>query len=140
EGELLVVPPDLGVADVVLQRPEFLEGAAPGLLIHPLQRAEVLREGLLDPVDQTLGDGLSLLAEALLDEGAGEGEAHGAVGGLDAAPPAGRDLLLAGELLLKIEILLDEILGQGGGRGTEEVPREVGPDLVGIAGLEDLVE
>src|SRR5690606_2971256 len=139
EVQTLVATPDLGVADLVLQGLELFEGAGARLFVHPVQAAKVLGKGVLDPLDEAAGDLLALLAEVLANEGAGEGEADGAVGGLQAAPKARRDLLLAGEDLLKLEVLADEGLGERGGGDAQKMPGEVGGEFVGPPAPQDFV-
>src|SRR5690606_11091121 len=91
--ELGVVAPEIGVADLVVQRLGLLERAAAGGVVHPRERGLAPGEGVFDGGDHLEGDVLAGAREALLDEGLAHDLAEAVVGEADAALPSRREPL-----------------------------------------------
>jgi hypothetical protein len=127
DGELRVVAPLLGKADLPGERPLLHQRRLARLLVHPRQRRQRGGEGVGDITDHVERELLRVAGEALPDVELADRLAHRLLGRLDAALPARLRLLLSGEgAALEVEVLLIDRVGQEPGGRRDQVIAQVG--------------
>src|SRR6185437_4047121 len=127
DDDCAVVTPFVGVADLVGDGLQLYFRFFLGFRSHPVKALDIIAQGGLQFLNHLQHAVFTFLAEGFIDIRLTQGFAKKPVGGLDAALPAGLQLLLATKILAEeFKIGVDEFVGKHGRSGIHYMPAQVG--------------
>ena len=120
--QLIVVGPDIRVADLDAEARHLLQRLCLCRVAHPRQLAQPILHGVAHALDEPHGGVFRVFRKVSLDVLLSDEFTDGAVGLRHHPLPPGLEFLLAVEFLAEEgEVLVDKVVGEGGRRGARAV-------------------
>ena len=141
DGQLAVVSPFVGIANLDIELIQLLVGIGLGGVAHPRLGIDALSEADLQVVHQLFHHLLGLGGEVALAVHLAEGLAHGTLHLVSGALPQGIVFLAAAHSLAEeVEVGLTDVISQIRGTALDDIPLHDGPHIIGADQGQQLVE